>query len=87
MRHSKTKKSILAVGTALIPASTTLLASGEYVEGGLLMIVTAMLFVSYDYLDDRAKGVPELPAGIDAEMIESVVEQIADDINNRRDDD
>jgi hypothetical protein len=84
-KNSKKRKGFLAVATALLPVATMLLSSGKYVEGGVLTLVAVGLFVGYDYLDDKIKGEPKLPAGIDAELIEEHVGDVADEINERLD--
>lgn len=73
-KHSKKKKSILAVATTLIPIATSYLNNGHIYEGAILAAIAAGLFVLYDYLDDPSK----LPAGIDAAMFEEVANMGAD---------
>lgn len=79
MRHSKSKKTFLTVGTGSLTTASALLVQGSYVEGGLLALIGAALIVGYDVLDDRAKGPkPVLPAGVDAETMEEIAESGAD---------
>lgn len=77
---------MLAVGTATLTTATTLLVQGSHAEGGLLGLLGVGLIVGYDVLDDRVKGEPRLPEGIDAETIEWLAEEGAELIRGKRSD-
>lgn len=89
MRHSKTKKSLLAVATSLLPTAATLLVRGQLYEGIILSGMATALFVAYDYLDDKAKGEPRLPAGVDEDTFEDAAEAagqiVRDEVVQRQD--
>lgn len=86
MKHSKKKKSLLALASSLVPVATALLSNGRYVHGGLVSLVTVGSFIAYDYFDDKAKGQTQLPAEIDAELIEQITGDLSEQINEQRDD-
>ncbi|PHQ43956.1 hypothetical protein Z052_02105 [Halorubrum sp. C191] len=79
MNTETKKKSLLAVGIAVISTAMPLLVEGVYLEGGILLAIGAGLVVGYDVLDDRMKGTPQLPAGIDEEYFRSVADYLADE--------
>jgi len=72
MKHSKSKKTLLGLATTLLPTATTMLVSGKHIEGGILAALAAGLFIAYDVLDDRAKGQPSVPEGIDEKTFEEL---------------
>lgn len=84
MEHKNKKKAFLAVATSLIPIATTLLSNGKFVHGGIVSAIVVGLFIGYDHFDDKAKGAPKLPEGIDAELIEQLSGNLADEINKQR---
>jgi len=84
MEHKTKKKGFLGLATALAPVSATLLSNGDYVHGAILSAVVVGLFIAYDHYDDKAKGQPKLPEGITPELIEELTENIAADIERRR---
>ena len=78
MKHNKTKKTLLGVGTAVLAPAVTMLVQGNTVEGGLLMVIGVGMIVVYDHLDDKAKG--NLPSGVDEETVKEIADLGADGI-------
>lgn len=84
MKDGNKKKSLLSIAVSLSPVTATMLANGRYVEGGILGAATVGLILGYDYLDDRMKGEPKAPSGVDSETVEDAAETIANEVNERR---
>ena len=78
MKNSKTKKTLLGVGTAVMAPAITMLVQGSHIEGGLLMCIGISMIIGYDYLDDKAKA--NLPSGIDEETVKELADLGADGI-------
>lgn len=84
MQHGKTKKGLLGTGIAVLGIAVERIVAGAPVEGGILVALAVALVVAYDYLDDRVKGEPELPEGVDPEFFQRVAEELAKEINRHR---
>ncbi|UBF23184.1 hypothetical protein M1M34_gp033 [Haloarcula tailed virus 2] len=72
MKHSKTKKTLLGVGTALMAPAITMLVRGQTLEGGILLAMSVGMVVLYDQLDDKAKA--EMPSGVDEQTMKEIAE-------------
>lgn len=86
MNTETRKKSLLAVGIAVISTAMPLLVDGVYLEGGIVAAIGVGLVVGYDVLDDRMKGTPQLPAGIDEAYFRTVADYLADEAHEFNDD-
>lgn len=80
MKHGKTKKTLLGIGSTLLATAATMLVQGSHVEGVILGVVGVGLVVGYDVLDDRTKRV--LRENVDQEGIEEVADAAADEVKN-----
>lgn len=80
MKHKNKKKSLLAVATSLAPTGIVLLTKGQPVTGGILIAMSVLLMLAYDHYDDKAKGTPKLPEGVDEELLTSLAYVSADTV-------
>jgi len=78
MKHSKKKKTLLAVAPSLAATGITLVVRGQHYQGAALLVMSSAMFVIYDYLNDKGQPVPEIPAGIDEETFVEVAEVVGD---------
>jgi len=86
MVTSSTKGGLLATGTALTASGITMLIEGTAIEGALLAVIGVGLLTAYEYFDNRMKGVPSLPDGVDEQFFHTVAEETARAINQRTSD-
>lgn len=74
----KSKKGLLASGITVISTAIPMLVNGSYLEGGILAAIGIALVGAYDHLDDKMKGTPQLPDGVDEEFFVEVAEHLAE---------
>lgn len=74
MTKSKKKNAILPIASTLVAGGVMTSVRGSPYAGGAAVLVGAAMFGLYDVLDDRMKGKPQLPDGIDEEMIREFAE-------------
>lgn len=77
-RNSATKKSLLAVGTSVTASGMSIMVNGRHIEGAILILAGIGMVLAYDHLDDKAKGRPTLPEGIDEETVKSIAAALGD---------
>lgn len=82
MKHKNKKKSLLALATSIAPTGIVLVTKGQPIAGGVLIAMSVGLMLAYDHFDDKAKGEPTLPAGVDEELLESIAFMSADTITS-----
>lgn len=81
MVQDKTKKkSLIAIGTTLLSGGLMAVNSGQTVEGALGALIGVVCILGYDYYDDRMKGTPTLPEGVNQETLEQVATIGADQL-------
>lgn len=75
------KKSLLALGTALMPTGITMLVKGNTIEGTILCAMALGAIMLYDQYDDRLK----VPDGVDEETFKELASLGADGIKSLKD--
>jgi len=78
-KKSKTKKSLLTIGTALLPSGISMIVNGSGIEGAILTALGAASVVGYDVLDDKTKEV--LLSGLDADALKDGAEEAAETVD------
>jgi len=78
MVTSSTKGGLLATGTALTASGITMLIEGTAIEGALLAVMGVGLLTAYEYFDNRMKGVPSLPDGVDEDTFVDLAERLSE---------
>lgn len=86
MKPETEKKGLLGSGIALLIPAITLIVNASYIEGAILGAVAIALIIAYDHLDDRLKGTPALPEGIDEEDLEEFATVTAEHVESQIDD-
>jgi len=76
MKNTTKKKTLLSVAVGLAPTAATFLGNGQYVEGGVLTLITVGLVLGYDALDDKEKATVRLPDGVDENTFVDIAERL-----------
>jgi hypothetical protein len=82
MAKSKTKNAILPIASTFVAGGVMTVARGSPYAGGAVTALGIILFGAYDILDDRMKGEPQLPDGIDEEMLRAFAETAGSEVGD-----
>jgi len=83
MNVQKHKNKYLALATSLLPPAIIMLTEGRHYQGTILAGIAVALVAVYAYYDDKQKGAPALPEGIDEALIRDLAKWSTDNIEEQ----
>lgn len=78
------KNKYLSLGTSIMAPAIVMLVRGQLIEGTILWAMAIGFIGAYAYFDDKQKGAPSLPEGIDKQTLEELAEVSAEEIKDLR---